>query len=377
MIKFFNFSKSIVAFVMLGCLASCSQAPVQQPTSFETMVLKNVNRDSESTFTSKIEGLHDVNILPMISGNITEIKVTEGNYVKKGQTLFVIDRRTYESQLQAANANYEMAKAQMQDALVKMNSQKALFEKGIIGRPAFEQAESYYNSMKSAVSVAKAQVGTAQTQLSFCTITSPHDGFVGRIPYRIGDLVSPSMATPLTIVSDISSVQALFSITESAFAAIQMKLAETGAVRSFDSLPDMQLRLKDGSLYNCKGRITSISGVVDPVTGSIACRATFPNPDKVLRSGMSATLVFPLNYQNIMVIPQSATVQLQDKRMAYRVKEDNTAEAVIVDVTELGDGKEFVVNSGLNEGDEIVTIGVNNIVNGQQVKFPAQATKQE
>lgn len=370
MIRFHSISTNIVAMFMLGCLVSCSQSMDQKRTSFETMVLKKTDRDSESTFTSKIEGIHDVSILPMISGNITEIKVTEGDYVKKGQTLFVIDRRAYESQLQAANANYEMAKAQMQDALVKMNSQKALFEKGIIGRPAFEQAESYYNSMKASVSVAKAQIGTAQTQLSYCTITSPHEGFVGRIPYRIGQLVGPNIPTPLTVVSDISSVQALFSITESAFTSLQMEYPELGTPGSFDLLPDVQLRLKDGSVYSQTGRITSISGVVDPVTGSIACRATFPNPDKILRSGMSATLVFPFSYKDILVIPQTATVQLQDKRMAFRVKEDNTAEAVLVDVYELGDGKEFVVENGLEEGDEIVKIGVNNVVNGQQVKFP-------
>ena len=370
MIRFHSISTNIVAMFMLGCLVSCSQSMDQKRTSFETMVLKKTNRDSESTFTSKIEGIHDVSILPMISGNITEIKVTEGDYVKKGQTLFVIDRRAYESQLQAANANYEMAKAQMQDALVKMNSQKALFEKGIIGRPAFEQAESYYNSMKASVSVAKAQIGTAQTQLSYCTIMSPHEGFVGRIPYRIGQLVSPNIPTPLTIVSDISSVQALFSITESAFTSLQMDYPELGTPGSFDKLPDVQLRLKDGSNFSQNGRITSISGVVDPVTGSIACRATFPNPDKILRSGMSATLVFPFSYKDVLVIPQTATVQLQDKRMAFRVKEDNTAEAVLVDVYELGDGKEFVVENGLEEGDEIVKIGVNNVVNGQQVKFP-------
>lgn len=372
MINFHNFLRNITAFILLGCLASCSQAPVQNRTSFETMVLKNVNRDSESTFTSKIEGLHDVNILPMISGNITEIKVTEGDYVKKGQPLFVIDRRTCESQLQAAKANYEMAKAQMQDALVKMNSQKTLYEKGIIGLPAYEQAESYYNSMKAAVTVAQAQIGTAQTQLSYCTISSPYDGYVGRIPYRIGDLVSPSIMTPLTIVSDISSVQALFSITESAFTSIRMDLHESGNAYSFDSLPDVQLRLKDGTIYNHTGRITSISGVVDPVTGSVACRATFPNPDRVLRSGMSATLLFPFSYQNVLVIPQTATVQLQNQHMAFRVKDDNTAEAVIVEVSELGDGKEFIVEKGLEEGDEIVKIGVNNVVNGQQVKFPVE-----
>ena len=370
MIRFHRFSTSIIVAFMLGCLVSCSQATDQKRTSFETMVLKKSNRDAVSVFTSKIEGLHDVSILPMISGNITEIKVTEGDYVKKGQTLFVIDSRACESQLQAANANYEMAKAQMQDALVKMNSQKALFEKGIIGRPAFEQAESYYNSMKATVSVAKAQIGAAQTQLSYCTIKSPHEGFVGRIPYRIGQLVSPNIAMPLTIVSDISSVQALFSITESAFTALQMEFSETSLAESFELLPDVQLRLKDGSIYNQNGRITSISGVVDPITGSIACRATFPNPDKMLRSGMSATLIFPLNYQDILVIPQTATVQLQDKHMAFRVKEDNTAEAVLVDVYELGDGKEFIVEGGLEEGDEIVKIGVNNVVNGQQVKFP-------
>lgn len=362
------FTSSILGIVCAILMASCGQAPEEQQTSFDTMVLKKENKTLTIDYPAKIQGKQDVSIIPRVSGNITEVCVLEGQHITKGQKLFVIDPKPYELALQAAEASTASAKAQVATAKLNYESNKGLFEKKIVSSYVLETAENNYNTAKAALAMAQSQEAQARNDLSYCTIVSPVNGVVGSLPYRVGDLVSPSLNEPLTIVSDISSIVAFFSINESLYTELTTYRAEA-KTKLLDRTPDVQLKLKDGTLYSEKGRIISISGVVDATTGAVICKAEFPNPSEILSSGISAAVVYPMEYTDVIVIPQTAIMKLQDKVMVYKVQPDNTAKCTIIEVETINDGQDYVVLEGLEEGDEIITAGINNVQDGMQVKF--------
>ena len=138
------------------------------------------------------------------------------------------------------------------------------------------------------------------------------------------------------------------------------------------ALPDVTFVMKNGTEYPHKGRVTSLTGVVDAATGSLGAKASFPNPDGHLFSGIQGTVVLPLSEKDVMVIPQNAVVKLQDKTLVYKVQPDSTATAVTVTTANTGNGKDVIVISGLNVGDRIVTVGANNVQEGQKVLFPEE-----
>lgn len=364
-----SFTSSILCIICVFLLVSCGQAPKETQTSFDTMVLKKEDRTLSTNFAAKIQGKQDVSIIPRVSGTITEVRVVEGQKITKGQVLFIIDPRPFELAVQAAEANTESAKAQVATAKLNYESNKGLYEKKIVSSYVLETAENNYNTAKAALALAKSQEAQARNDLSYCSITSPVTGVVGALPYRVGDLVNPSIIEPLTVVSDNSSIIAFFSINESFYTTLLSTYGHNFNKKLQNETPDLELKLKDGTMYEEKGRMISVSGVVDPVTGAVSCKAEFPNPKGTLSSGISETIVYPTEYKDVIVIPQTATVKLQDKYMAYKVEADNTAKCTIIEVESINDGQEFIVLDGLKEGDEIITAGVNNVQDGMQVKF--------
>ena len=288
--------------------------------------------------------------------------------MKKGQTLFVIDSRNAQLDLEAAQANLQAALAQENSAKLEFESNKNLFEKNIVSRYMLDNSENSYKQAQASVAQARASVSRAKVNLGFCTITAPVTGVIGEIPVRSGDQVTP--ATQLTIVSGNTNMDAEFSIPES---VLEMAIANgfngkmDKAVKSF---PDVTFVMKNGTEYQHKGRISSATGIVNATTGTIAVKATFPNPDGQLYSGIQGTVVLPTDKKEVMVIPQVAVVKLQDKQQVFKVKADSTATAVDVTTQDIGNGKDFIVSSGLSVGDKIVTVGANNVTEGQKVLFP-------
>ena len=199
-------------------------------------------------------------------------------------------------------------------------------------------------------------------------------GSIGEITVRTGDQVSPGMQ--LTVVSGNSNMDAEFSVTEALVEQmVQHGMSSADVDKYIASLPDVTFVMKNGTEYPHKGRITSMTGVVNAATGSLLCKASFPNPDGYLYSGIQGTIVLPYAEKDVIVIPQNAVVKLQDKSLVYKVKADSTATATDVTVEEVGNGKDYVVTSGLSVGDEIVTTGANNVQEGQKVLFPAAPKK--
>ncbi|MBQ0124600.1 MAG: efflux RND transporter periplasmic adaptor subunit [Bacteroidales bacterium] len=360
---------SVIALALLS-VASCKRAPEVKHTSFETVTLTKESIEVPIRWSATIVGKNDVVITPQISGQLMEVCVVTGEKVSKGQKLFVIDKRQPELALNQAKADLAAYQAAESSAQLEYESTKNLYDKGIVSIYSLNTAQNVHERAKAVVNQAKAAVANAALNLDFCTIKAPVSGMIGSLPLNAGVMVSP--LTELTTISGNSEMTAKFSLTE-----IQVKetVEEFGSLNeALKKMPLVSLFLKDGSEYPHKGKIESISGVVDQMTGSVECRATFANPDGVLYSGMQGKVEMPLKFDEAMVIPLTAIVRLQDKTIVQKVK-DNCAQTTVVVIEELGNGKDATVLEGLEEGDVIVAKGAANIYDGQQVIFPEEKSE--
>ncbi len=371
--KSFKWVLSLGAVV--GLTACGLDIPKETNSSFETMTVEKTDIDVPLKFSAKLKGQADVTITPQVSGQLMKILVNEGQQVKKGQTLFVIDSRNARLELEAAQANLQAALAQENSAKLEYESNKNLFEKSIVSRYMLDNSQNTYRQAQASVSQARASVSRAKVNLGFCTIVAPVTGVIGEIPVRTGDQVTP--ATQLTILSGNTTMDAEFSVTEALIeASVSAGLTQEDKAKVMAELPPVTFVMKNGTEYPHKGRISSMTGVVDAATGSLGAKASFPNPDGHLFSGVQGTVVLPFAQKDVIVIPQTAVVKLQDKQQVYKVKTDSTATAVTVTTADTGNGKDVIVTSGLNVGDKIVTIGANNVQEGQQVLFPEEGKEE-
>ena len=360
--------------IMLGTtvfgLTACGiDMPKEVNTSFETMTVKKSDIELPYKFSARMKGQNDVTVTPQVSGQLTKICVTEGQQVKRGQVLFVIDQRNAQLELQAAQANLQAAQAQENSAKLEYESNKNLFEKKIVSSYMLNNSENSYKQAQAAVAQARAAVNRAKVNLGFCTITASVSGVIGEIPVRTGDQVSP--ATQLTILSGNTTMDAEFSVTEAIVEAmVQNSMKAADVEKYLANMPEATFVMKNGTEYPHKGRVVSLTGVVNAATGSLTCKVSFPNPDGHLYSGIQGTVVMNFAEKDVIVIPQNAVIRLQDKSQVYKVQADSTATAIDVTTKDTGNGKDFIITSGLNVGDQIVTTGANNVTEGQKVLFP-------
>ena len=305
-----------------------------------------------------------------------KICVAEGQQVKKGQTLFIIDSRNAQLELEAAQANLQAALAQENSAKLEYESNKNLFEKKIVSSYMLSNSENSYKQAQASVAQARAAVNRAKVNLGFCTITATVSGIIGEIPVRTGGQVSPM--TQLTMLSGNTTMYAEFSVTESIVESMVKEGMKANEVEKYiANLPPATFVMKNGTEYPHKGRVVSLTGVVNAETGSLTCKVSYPNPDGHLYSGIQGTIVMPFAEKSVIVVPQYAVVRLQDKAQVFKVKADSTATAIEVTTEDTGNGKDFIVTSGLNEGDQIVTTGANNVTEGQKVLYPKEEVKSE
>lgn len=370
-----NVKMGVVALAaMVGGLTSCGgEMPQVEQTSYETVTIKKEDITVPMKFSAKLKGETDVTITPQVSGQLTRICVTEGDQVKKGQVLFIIDQRDAQLELESAQANLQAALAQEASAKIEYESNKNLYEKKIVSKYTLDTSENSYNQAKASVAQYRAQVNRAKVNLGYCTITAPVTGSIGEIPVRTGDQVSPS--TYLTTVSGNANMDAEFSLPETILSMMLSEGFSTDPSALSKYSLDVSFVMKNGAEYEHKGKITRATGVVNASTGTISLKATFPNPKGLLYSGMQGNVVIPLQEQGVMVIPQEAVVKLQDKQQVYKVQPDSTATAIEVTTQDIYDGEHYIALTGLNEGDQIVTVGANNVHEGQKVLFPAAPEK--
>ena len=360
--------KCVASVAVMALVWSCGvKMPEETHKSYETVTVKKQDITIPLRFSAKMKGTNDVTISPQVSGQLMEICVREGEQVKKGQKLFVIDERNAALELQSAEANLEASLAQESNARLEYESNKNLYEKRIVSKYMLDDSENKYKQAQASVIQSRAAVNRAKVNLGYCTISAPVSGLIDEIPVRVGDQVSPGMH--LTMVSGNDKMFAEFSLPES---ILEMAVASGYSMRkelSLQNFPDVTFVMKNGTEYAHKGRVVTATGMVKASTGTIALKAIFPNPDLSLYSGIQGTVVIPSEEKGVMVIPQVAVVKLQNKQQVYKVLPDSTVTALDVTTQDVGDGENFIVLTGMEEGDRIVTVGANNVQEGQRVLF--------
>ena len=376
-----NKKKTLVLAAIIGTavigLTGCSiDMPKETQSSFETMTVKKSSIEVPYKFSARMKGQNDVTVAPQVSGQLMQICVAEGQQVRKGQTLFIIDSRNARLELDAAQANLQAALAQENSAKLEYESNKNLFEKKIVSSYMLNNSENSYKQAQASVAQARSAVNRAKVNLGFCTITASVSGVIGEIPVRTGDQVSPM--TQLTMLSGNTTMYAEFSVTEAFVEAmVQNGISKEDMNKYIASLPDVTFVMKNGTEYPHKGRVISLTGVVNSATGSLTAKVSFPNPDGHLYSGIQGTIVMSFAEKDVIVVPQNAVVRLQDKSQVFKVQADSTATAIEVTTADTGNGKDFIITSGLNVGDKIVTVGANNVTEGQKVLFPEEEKSQQ
>lgn len=356
------------AFLLLSAfaLASCKGKQEQDARSpYPTMVVKRDSRSLDSHYSATIRGRQDVEIYPQVSGILQQLLITEGERVSKGQVLFVIDQVPYEAALKTAEADLKSAQAALATARITYEGRQLLLERRVISDFDMQKTTNELASAEAATEQAEARLLNSRNDLSYTVIRSPVDGVAGTLPYRQGALVDANMEQPLTVVSDNSSMYVYFSMNESRLLDLLQEYGSSG--KAIEGMPDINLYLSNGTLYKEKGRIESISGVIDRNTGSVSLRAVFPNPDGLLHSGASGNISISTRYDSCIVIPQEATFRIQEKVLVYKV-EDGRAVSSVVQVSPMDNGREYIVTGGLEEGTEIVAGSVGLLREGTIVK---------
>lgn len=332
---------------------------------FAVQAVSSTTSDQTISYPATIKGTQDIEIRPQVSGFIVKLCVDEGATVRKGQALFKIDDTQYAAAYRQAAASVKTAEANVNTLTLTEQNQKMLHDQQIVSDFTYQSTVNSLLSAKAALAQAEAARISAKQNLDFCTVTSPSNGVIGTFPYRVGSLVSPSVAQPLTTVSEIGDIYVYFSMTEKEL----LRLTRAGGTlkEQLEKMPAVQLQLSDGTMYPDSGRIDAVSGVIDQTTGSVSMRAIFSNKQNILRSGGTANVIFPYTLENIILIPQSATVEIQDKKFVYVLQPDSTLKYTEVAISELNDGQKYIVTGGLKPGDKIVLDGVQNLKNGQKI----------
>lgn len=366
-----NKTKILLIAVLTVVLASCGGGksggkPNFGDNEYAVRTVQGQNADLQTTYPATIKGVQDVEIRPKVSGFITKLCVKEGQQVKAGQLLFVIDNVTYAAAVRQAKAAVNAAKAQLNTARLTYNNSEKLFKNNVIGSYELQSSKNAMESAAAQLAQAEAAYVSAKQNLDFCFVTSPANGVIGDLPYRVGALVSASSQQALTTVSNNSTMQVYFSMTEKDL--LDMTKTAGGVNAAISSYPAVKLQLADGSIYNHPGKVATVSGVIDPTTGTVSMRADFPNPERVLKSGASGSIVVPHTATSAVVVPQDAVVEVQDKHFVYVVGKDNKVKYTPVEINSQNDGKTYIITSGLNIGDRFVVNGVSSLQDGMEIK---------
>ena len=341
-------------------LASCGDKTAQQmpdmTPEIATVTVAPSTADLTTYLSTTIKGKTDVEVRPLVSGFVTKVNVDEGDYVRKGQVLFTLDQVQYQAAVDQAAASVNSAKTAVESARLTAANKQRLFDKNIISEYENQLAKNSLAQAEATLAQANAALTTAKKNLSYTVVTAPSDGFVGSIPNREGSLASPSMMSPLTTVSDNSDIYAYFSFNEKDI--LEMTKGGKSLNEAIAQLPPVMLRLSDGTIYPEPGKVATVSGVIDNSTGSANVRARFKNDNGMLRSGSTGQILIPNHKENVILIPQKATFEIQNRRFVYVVNDSNKTVSTAITVAPENDGQQFIVTNGLKPGERVVVEGV-------------------
>lgn len=354
-------------------LASCGTQPQQEVgAEYKLFDVKLSNQTLQTGYTATLRGRQFVEVRPQVSGIITEIRLKEGDPVKKGQILFIIDQVPYKAALETAIANVRSAESKLATADLTARSKAELFQEDVVSEFDLQTARNDLAEAEAALAQAKAQEINARNNLSYTEVKSPVDGVASMIPYRVGALVNSSITEPLVTVADDSEVYAYFSMSENQILSLIQQYGSSE--KALELMPPVDLRLSNGTPYAHAGKIDAISGTVDQSTGAVSLRASFANPEQLLRNGGSATVMVSTTRDSVIVIPQAATYELQNRIFVYKVV-DGKAKSTPVEVFRLNNGTEYIVESGLTPGDVIIAEGAGLVREGTVINTHTTANE--
>ncbi|MNK59009.1 Solvent efflux pump periplasmic linker SrpA precursor [compost metagenome] len=350
-----------ILFIVAACGKKAEQAPAMGPMPFPVQTIAKQDAVVYDEYTANLEGEQNVEIRPKVSGYIQEVYVEEGQQVRKGQLLFKLETQTLNQDAAAAKANVSAAQ-------VEVDRLKPLVDRKIISNVQLETA-------KAKLAQAKASYSGVAANINYGTIISPVDGVIGTLPFKAGSLASPTMEVPLTTVADTRVVRAYFSMNEKQMLNFTRIFKGATLQEKLKSTPPVSLMLVDGSEYEIKGKITTVSGLVNAATGNSQFRADFKNPEAVLRSGSKGAVRLPIDYKDAILVPQNAVFDQQGKQMIYVVAKDNTVKSKVITTTTTS-GLNYVVTEGLEVGEVVVIEGASKLKDGMQI-VPQEAGKKE
>ncbi len=355
---------AVLTLMTVGCKQGPKTAPKGE-TYYETLEVSLSDRTLSTGYSAAISGVQTVEIRPQVSGMITEILIEEGESVRKGQVLFVIDQTPYKAAHEIATANVKSAEAALSTAQLIYESNKDLYEQDVVSEFDLMTAQNDLTEAEARLALCKAEELNARNNLSYTEVRSPVNGVASMIPYRVGALVSSSISQPLVTVSDDSKVYAYFSMAENQMLDMVQQYGSLN--NAIKQMPEVELVMSNGQKYDFTGKINAISGTISESTGAVSLRAVFNNRNHLLRNGGSGTIIIPMIISDCIVIPQTATYELQDRIFVYKVV-DGKASATEILVAPHNNGTEYIVTKGLEIGDVIVAEGAGLIKEGATIK---------
>lgn len=358
-----NKAPFIIIVAALIFTSSCGKKNAEdtKPVDYPIEMIDTTNQTLRANYAATITGCQTVEIRPQVDGMLTRICIREGDAVRKGQVLFEIDPAQFQAAYDIAQANVHSAEAAVSTAKLVLDSNKELYEEKVISDFELNTAKNELSEANAKLKLANAELEKAATNLSYTKVKSPVNGVASMIPYRVGALVGPNITNPLVTVSDDADIYTYFSMAENQM--LEMVRQYGSLKKALAEMPEVEFQMSNGEIYPLKGRIDAVSGTIDSSTGAISFRAVFPNPERLLRDGGTGSVVIPSDYEGCIVIPQSATYELQDKIFVYKVIDDK-ATSTEIKVLPQSNGKEYVVTEGLKKGDVIVSEGAGLIKEG-------------
>ena len=356
----------ITAALFSSCRQSSSSSTQKGDTYYPVLEVQKSDIVLTTGYSAAISGVQTVEIRPQVSGMITDILIEEGESVSKGQVLFIIDQTPYKAAYEIAVASVKSAEAALSTAKLIYESNKDLYEQDVVSEFDLMTAQNDLTDAEARLTLCKAEEVNASNNLSYTEVRSPVNGVASMIPYRVGALVSSNIVQPLVTVSDDSKIYAYFSMAENQMLDMVQQYGSLN--NAIKQMPEVELLMSNGQVYEHKGKINAISGTISESTGSVSIRAVFNNRNHLLRNGGSGTIIIPSEHKNCIVIPKSSTYELQDRIFVYRVI-DGKASSTEIKVSPQDNGKEYIVTSGLEVGDIIIAEGAGLIKEGTAIKM--------
>lgn len=375
----FSFCTALLLFATLsGCSSADQNADAATaPPTIPVMTLAEKAATTTKDYTSTLEGKVNVEIRPQVDGYLDKVYIDEGAYVQAGALLFKIKDQPYQQQLNNALAVMHAAEATLGNTQLEIDKVIPLVKSNVVSGIQLKTVQAAHQVAKANLEQAKAAVASARINIGFTTIKAPVSGFIGRIPRRLGSLVGRNDQQPLTVLSDVHEIYAYFSMSENDFINFKAQYPGKTLTEKIKQIPPVSLLLADNTVYTQKGRINMVDGQFDKNTGSIMLRAAFPNADGLLRAGNTGKIRINQVHEASILIPQSATMELQNKVFVYKLADSNKLSRTGIEIAGKS-GSDYIIQTGLKVGDRIVLTGLDRLQEGMKINpgsAPATAKK--